>query len=110
MRAVKIGEKALTTNRAGGFPMPDLVLENLPQELYDDLRQAAEAHQRSVAEEAMDRLKLKTSRLHLPDEPVLSEEISAPGAIPLPGEGRPIKARRGGPHLPDPPWITIGDR
>jgi hypothetical protein len=38
MRAVKIGEKALTTDRAGGFPVPDLVLDNLSQGLYDDLR------------------------------------------------------------------------
>ena len=90
--------------------MPHLVLGNVPQELYDDLRQAAEAHQRSVAEEALDRRDLKSSHLHLPAEATLTEEISAPGTIPLPGEGRPIKARRGGPHLPDPPWITTGDR
>jgi hypothetical protein len=110
MRPVTIRENALATDRTGGFPVPDLMLENVPQELYDDLRQAAEAHQRSVGEEALDRLNLKSSRLHLPDEPVLTGEISAPGTIPLPGEGRPIKARRGGPHLPDPPWITTGDR
>jgi hypothetical protein len=90
--------------------VPDLMLEDVPQELYDDLRQAAEAHQRPVAEEALDRLKRKSSRLHLPDEPVLTGEVSAPGTIPLPGEGRPIKARRGGPHLPDLPWVTTGDR
>jgi hypothetical protein len=90
--------------------VPDLVLENVPQELYEDLRRAAEVHQRSVAEEALDRLKLKSSRLHLPDEPVLPEDVPAAGTIPLPGEGRPIKSRRGGPHLPDPPWITTGDR
>jgi hypothetical protein len=63
-----------------------------------------------VAEEALDRLKLKSSRLHLPDEPLLTEAISAPSTIPLPGEGKLIKARRGGQHLPDPPWITTGDR
>lgn len=88
--------------------MPDLLLENVPQELYDDLRQAAEAHQRSVAEEALERLRLKPR--HLPDEPFLTEEIPAPCTIPLPGEGKPVKARRGGEHLPDPPWITTGDR
>ena len=32
--------------------MPDLVLENVSQELYEELRQAAEANRRSVAEEA----------------------------------------------------------
>ncbi len=90
--------------------MPDLVLENVPQELYDDLKQAAETNQRSVAEEALARLKPKISRLHLPDEPFLTEEITAPCTIPLPGEGKPVKTRRGGPHLPDPPWITTGDR
>jgi plasmid stability protein len=90
--------------------MPDLVLENVPQELYDDLRQAAEAHQRTVAEEALERLRLKTSRLHVPDEPFLTGEISAPCTIPLPGEGKPVKTTRGGEHLPDPPWVTTGDR
>jgi hypothetical protein len=90
--------------------MPDLVLENVPQDLYDDLRQAAEAHQRSLAEEALDRLRLKFSGRHLPDEPFLTEEISAPCTIPLPGEGKPAKTRMGGQHLPDPPWITTGDR
>ena len=88
--------------------MPDLVLENVPQELYDDLRQAAEAHRRSMAEEVLARL-TPTSR-HLPDEPFLTGEISAPCTIPLPGPGKPVMARRGGPHLPDPPWITTGDR
>jgi hypothetical protein len=90
--------------------MPDLVLENVPQELYDDLRRAAEAHRRSVAEEALDRLKLRPSRLHLPDVPFQTEEIPAPCTIPLPGPGKPVKTRRGGHHLPDPPWITTGDR
>jgi plasmid stability protein len=88
--------------------MPDLVLENVPQELYDDLRQAAETHQRSVAEEVLARLKL--TRLHLPDEPYLTGEIAAPCTIPLPGAGEPVKTRQGGQHLPDPPWITTGDR
>ncbi len=85
--------------------MPDLVLENVPQELYDDLRQAAEAHQRSVADEALARLRW-LQRRRLPDEPFLTEEISAPCTIPLPGEGKKVKAvRAGGPRLPDPPWI-----
>ncbi len=90
--------------------MPNLVLENVPQELYDDLRQAAEANQRSLADEALERLRLKTSRRHLPDEPFLTPEISAPCTIPLPGEGKPVQAVRGGQHLPDSPWITAGDR
>jgi hypothetical protein len=90
--------------------MPDLILTDVPQELYDDLRRAAEAHRRSVAEEALERLKPTVSRRHLPDEPFLTEEISAPCTIPLPGPGKPVMARRGGPHLPDPPWVTTGDR
>ena len=48
--------------------MPDLILKNLPQELYDDLRQAAETNQRSVAEEALARLRWLLRR-RLPDEP-----------------------------------------
>lgn len=88
--------------------MPDLTLENVPQEVYDDLQQAAEAKRRTVTDEVLDRL--KRTRRHLPDEPFLTEEISAPCTIPLPGVGTPIKARPGGQHLPDPPWITTGDR
>jgi hypothetical protein len=84
--------------------MPDLVLENVPQELYDDLRQAAEAYQRSVAEEALARLRW-LQRRRLPDEPFLTGEISAPCTIPLPGPGRPVRAKRVPPRLPDPPWM-----
>ena len=90
--------------------MPDLVLENVPRELYEDLRRAAEANQRSVAEEALARLKPEPKHPHLPDEPFPTEEIPAPCTIPLPGAGTPLKARQGGQHLPDPPWITTGDR
>ena len=68
--------------------MPDLILKNLPQELYDDLRQAAETNQRSVAEEALARLHW-LQRRRLPDEPSLTGERSAPCTIPLPGPGRP---------------------
>src|SRR5262245_32107886 len=99
----RIIENAPAPNRTRGFPMPDLILANVPQELYDDLRQAAEAHHRSVAEEALERLKPKPSCRHLPDEPFLTEEIPAPCTIPLPGAGRPVNARLGEPHLPDPP-------
>jgi plasmid stability protein len=90
--------------------MPDLVLANVPQDVYDDLQEAAAAHQRSVAEEALERLKRKRSLLHLPDEPLVTEEIPAPCTIPFPGEGTPVQVRLGEKHLPDPPWITTGDR
>ena len=76
--------------------MPDLVLENVPQELYDDLRQAAEAHQRSMAEEALARLR-RRQRRRLPDEPFLTGEISAPCTIPLPGPGRAVLAKESAP-------------
>ena len=88
--------------------MPHLVLEDVPQELYDDLRQAAAAKQRTVTEEVLDRL--RPMYRHLPDQPFLTEEISAPCTIPLSGVGKPIKTRQGAQHLPDPPWITAGDR
>jgi hypothetical protein len=84
--------------------MPDVVLENVPEELYDDLRQAAEAHHRSVAEEALARL-CWLQRRRLPDEPSPTREISAPCTIPLPGPGRPVLAKRVPPRLPDPPWL-----
>jgi hypothetical protein len=103
-------ERVPTKGNEGVCSMPDLILENVPQELYDDLRQAAESKQRSVAEEALERLKLNHSRLHLPDEPFLTEETPAPCTIPLPGEGKPVQTRMGERHLPDPPWITTADR
>jgi hypothetical protein len=88
--------------------MPDLILQNVPQELYEDLRKAAETNHRSVAAEVIARL--KAASCHLPDEPLHTEEISAPCTIPLPGAGKPVKARMGGQHLPDPPWITTYTR
>ena len=90
--------------------MPDLVLPNVPQEVYDDLQQAAEAHRRTLAEEALERLKPKRTRTHLPDEPGVTEEASAPCTIPLPGQGTPVKARMGEKHFPDPPSIASADR
>jgi hypothetical protein len=84
--------------------MPDLLLENVPQELYDDLRQAAEANHRSVTEEALERLRW-LQRRRLPDELSLTGEMSAPCTIPLPGPGKPVLAKRVPPRLPDPPWI-----
>ena len=84
--------------------MPELVLENVPQPLYDELSHAAEANHRSVADEAVERLRWLQRRC-LPDELFLSEQISAPCTIPLPGPGKPVKTRQGGLHLPDPPRI-----
>lgn len=84
--------------------MPDLTLENVPQEVYDDLRQSAEAKQRTVTDEVLDRLNW-LERRRLPDEPFLTGEISAPCTIPLPGPGKPALAKRVPPRLPDPPWI-----
>ncbi|HKI16718.1 MAG TPA: Arc family DNA-binding protein [Isosphaeraceae bacterium] len=79
----------------------------MPQELYDDLRQSAEAHQRSMAEEALERLRW-LQRRRLPDEPFVTGEISAPCTIPLPELGRLVLAKRVPPRLPDPPW-TISE-
>ncbi len=84
--------------------MPDLLLENVPQELYNDLQQAAATHQLTIAEEALARLNWRQRR-HLPDEPFMTGEISAPCTIPLPGPGRPVLAQRVPPRLPDPPWV-----
>ncbi len=84
--------------------MPDLILENVPQELCDDLRKAAEAKQRTVTEEVLARL-CWLERRRLPDEPFLTGEMSAPCTIPLPGPGKPVLAKRVPPRLPDPPWI-----
>src|SRR3982750_2698477 len=99
-----MGRTGCEPKRPGESSMPNLILENVPQELYDDLRQAAEAHHRSMAEEAMARLRW-LQRRRLPDEPFLTGETSAPCTIPLPGPGRPVLARRVPPRLPDLPWI-----
>ena len=85
--------------------MPNLVLENVPQELYDDLQKAAETNHRSVAEEALSRLDW-LQRRRLPDEPFLTDAmIPAPCTIPLPGPGKPIRTKIVPPRLPDPPWF-----
>jgi hypothetical protein len=84
--------------------MPDLTLQNVPQELYDELQQAADANHRSPAEEALERLRWLQCR-RLPDEPFLTGEIPAPCTLPLPGPGTPVLAKRVEPRLPDPPWI-----
>lgn len=77
--------------------MPTLILENVPPDLYEQLQQRAEANNQSIAMEAVHLL-----RKLLPDEPFLSEEISAPCTLPLPGEGIPVKVREGGKLLPEP--------
>jgi hypothetical protein len=90
--------------------MPDLVLENVPPEVYEDLRQSTEAHRRSLAEEALERLKGNATQTYFPDEPSLSAGIPAPSTAPFASAGKTVNTRRGGRHLPDPPWITTEDR
>ncbi len=86
--------------------MPDLLLPNVPQEVLDQLQASAAKHEHSLAEEAIRVLKER-----LPDEPFLTEEISAPCTLPFPGTKETVSGvREAGLRLPDPPWIMAEPR
>lgn len=86
--------------------MPTLIVENVPVEVYERLRQRAEAEQRSVPEETLHLLAqflredLKPSP-RLPDL-IPSEEISAPCDLPRTSQPVPVATYNGQPRWPDP--------
>jgi hypothetical protein len=84
--------------------MPNLTLENVPQELFDELQRAAQVNQRNISEEVLQRL----VRRQLLDEPFLTEETSAPSTIGPPELSKIVMAKRIQARLPDPPWIIAG--
>ena len=87
--------------------MPALVVDNVPPEIYEQLRRRAEARRRSVQDEAIDLLQrgLRQDGLatapRLPDL-IFGEEISPPGDLPRLGPAATVPAHPGGPRLPDP--------
>lgn len=87
--------------------MPALVVDNIPPEIYEQLRRRAEARRRSLQDEALDLLQRSLRQEgadaapRLPDL-MIGEEISPPYDLPRPGPVTPAPARPGGPRLPDP--------
>ena len=86
--------------------MPTLIVENMPVEVYERLRQRADAEQRSVPEETLHLLdhilrpEVKPSP-RLPDY-IPSEEISAPCDLPRSSQPVSAPAYIGQPRWPDP--------
>ncbi len=86
--------------------MPTVIVENVPPEIYERLRQRAAADCRSLAEEMLHLLReaLLVDAVPAPRLPdfIPGEEISAP--CDLPRSSRPVAVRthRGQPRLPDP--------
>ena len=93
--------------------MPTLIVENMPVEFYERLRQRAEADQRSVPEETLHlldqvlRQEVKPSP-RLPDF-IPSEEISAPCDLPRSSQPVPAPAYNGQPRWPDPLDAQAGE-
>ena len=82
-------------------PVPTLILDNLPPDVFERLRKLAAANNQTVAAEAVQQL-----RLLLPDPPFLTEEVSVPCNLPLPGEKVRVQARNGHLPPPDPPLFA----
>jgi hypothetical protein len=92
--------------------MATLLLENVPPAVYERLRRRAEAKNQPVPEEAIrilekglaeeEPVEAKDRPVRLPDPPFLTEEMTAPFTLPLPGEGVIVQARPGGKRLPPP--------
>ncbi len=87
--------------------MPALVMDNVPPEIYEQLRRRADVRRRSVQDEAIDLL-LRGLRQEevgaaprLPDL-IFGEEISPPCDLPRPGSAALVPAHPGGLRLPDP--------
>ena len=99
------GEVVSTQVTRGEHTMSNLIVENVPPEVYERLRRLAAARQRSVSEEVIHLLRtaLPEEADAVPPAPELipSEEIPAPCDLPLPGPGVQVQARRGKAPLPD---------
>jgi hypothetical protein len=88
--------------------MPTLVIENVPPRLFDQIQRRAVAQKRTPSDTLLEVLETAfrtttpaLSSAPLPNEPFLTEEISAPFDIPRP-EGKPTRAIRVEPPLPEP--------
>ncbi|HEV3145151.1 MAG TPA: hypothetical protein VGZ47_14775 [Gemmataceae bacterium] len=84
--------------------MPKLIVEDVPADVYERLKQRAEAEQRSVPEETvrlLDQALRASPSPRLPDL-IPSEEIPAPCDLPRSSQPKQVTAYKGAPRLPDP--------
>lgn len=86
--------------------MPTLIVENVPVEVYERLKERAAGGRRSLPEEMLHVLsqlvrKAPRPEPRLPDY-IPSEEISAPCDLPRSSQPVSVRAARGRPRLPDP--------
>ena len=95
--------------------MPTLIIDNVPVSLLDGIQRLARAQQRTPADTALEllesafRTKTPTSaEAPLPQEPFLTEEISAPFEIPWP-EAELVVPIDIAETLPEPHDIPITD-
>jgi len=89
----------------GGAIMPTLVVENVPADIYESLKQRATAERRSLPEET---LHLLTQMLRVDIHPaarlpdlIVPEEVSAPWDLPRSSQPVAITSYPGEPRLPD---------
>jgi hypothetical protein len=84
--------------------MPSLVLDNMPNDLFERLQRHARARKRPLVEEALFLLNqaLPAQAPSPLSDYVPTEEISAPFDLPLPEQAVRSKGRWGEPPLPDP--------
>jgi len=85
--------------------MPTLIVDNVPMDVYELLRQRAAADQRTVPEETV-RVLQRALREDLGPAPRLLEliphdEVSAPCDLPRSSQPVPVAAYAGQPRLPD---------
>lgn len=76
--------------------MPTLVIDNVPATLFDRLQLLAKSRSQTPADAALEVLETafrSTPVARLPQEPFLTEEISAPCSIPRP-DGKPARTVR----------------
>ena len=88
--------------------MSVVVLEDLSPEMYERLRQRAEARQRSLAQEALNLLSqvlyAESATPRLPDL-IPGEEVAAPCDLPRSSKPVSVTALSGVMRLPDPPLL-----
>jgi len=88
--------------------MPTLVIDNIPVSLFDRIQQVAKTKHRTPADTALEALESAFrattptfTEAPLPQEPFLTEEISAPVDIPWP-KGESVVPVDIADYLPDP--------
>ena len=88
--------------------MPTLIIENMPQPLFEQIQRLAKLRRQAPAETAIDVLEgalgpavSKLTEARLPQEPLATEEICAPCTIPRP-PGQPAKPVEIADYVPRP--------